>query len=292
MTVHGAAAHTLDRSAAERDVEDTVAVARTKTDTRVLVIQNDSVPVTDSGVLRFLSPSDAPGDAVWGFLGRDAAGAAVLVAAIGRETEPTPGAQRKLRELSADLDAGELETAVVAVSLARWLIDAPFCPACGERCELRQNGWSRRCGGCEREHFPRTDPAVIVTVGSADGEHLLLGANAIWGGSMFSCFAGFVEAGESLEETVHREIQEEAGVRLTDLRYSGSQAWPYPRSLMVGFHATAVETSEARPDGTEIVQVRWFTHAEIDDAIAGRGEVRIPGRGSIAGQLIEAWRKP
>src|SRR5699024_5367722 len=127
--------------------------------------------------------------------------------------------------------------AITGVALGRWLRDARYCPGCGSLTTMAMSGWSKRCDACRREHFPRTDPAVIVAPMSADGERLLLGANAAWRGEMYSCFAGFVEAGESAETTVHRELAEETGVRLTDVRYLESQAWPYPRSLMLGFHA-------------------------------------------------------
>ncbi|WP_223171375.1 NAD(+) diphosphatase [Microbacterium sp. NIBRBAC000506063] len=106
---------------------------------------------------------------------------------------------------------------------------------------------------------------------------------------MFSCFAGFVEAGESLEQSVHREIEEEAGVRLSAVRFFGSQPWPYPRSLMIGFHATATDDDLAHPDGEEIVEVRWFTRAEIASALAGEGPVGLPGPASIARRLIVDW---
>src|SRR5690606_608373 len=107
--------------------------------------------------------------------------------------------------------------------------DAAFCPACGALTMLADAGWSRRCPSCGRQHFPRTDPAVIVAITSpADPDVLLLGSNALWGPERFSCFAGFVEAGESLEAAVSREVAEESGIDVVDVRYRGSQAWPYP----------------------------------------------------------------
>ncbi len=114
---------------------------------------------------------------------------------------------------------------------------------------MRQAGWARHCPVCGREHFPRTDPAVIVAITSAhDPDRLLLGSNALWDANRFSCFAGFVEAGESLEAAVLREVREEAGVDVRDIRYRGSQAWPYPRSLMLGFLATSA-ADDAAPGG-------------------------------------------
>ena len=135
-----------------------------------------------------------------------------------------------------------------------------------------------------------TDPAVIVAITSArDPDLLLLGSNMLWEQARYSCFAGFVEAGESLERAVVREVHEEAGVVVTDVRYRGSQAWPYPRSLMLGFFATAVDDDAARPDGEEIVTLRWFHRDEIGAALAGDSTFLLPGPASIAHHLISDW---
>ncbi|WP_309103212.1 NAD(+) diphosphatase [Microbacterium sp.] len=244
-------------------------------------------PVT----LLLVSPSDID-DATWALLGRDATGAALLLAVPPDADPAEPGPTDTwlgLRDIGGRMDAADGELLVEAIALAGWLRDAPFCPACGGATELRQAGWSRRCLACGKEHFPRTDPAVIVAVESADGERLLLGANANWGGRMYSCFAGFVEAGETLESTVHREIEEEAGVRLAAVRHVSSQAWPYPRSLMIGFRAVVEDESAARADGEEIIDVRWFTRAEIGTALLGDGPVGLPGLASIARALIREW---
>ncbi|MGW9270385.1 NAD(+) diphosphatase [Microbacterium sp. NPDC055599] len=258
---------------------------------RVIVVREGRVRVLDSALVR-VAP-DAVGEATWALLGRDADGAVLLLAAAPPETDALDAAPDEiwlgLRDLGGRIDAGESEVLVGAVALAGWLRDAPFCPTCGGGTELRQAGWSRRCLVCGREHFPRTDPAVIVAVESADGERLLLGANANWGGRMYSCFAGFTEAGESLESTVHREIEEESGVRLSDVRYVSSQAWPFPRSLMVGFRAVVEDEAAARADGEEIIDVRWFTRDEIGSALAGEGPVGLPGPASIARALIVQW---
>lgn len=231
-------------------------------------------------------------------------------------TAPDSPQWRALRAAGGELDAVDAGLLVEAVSLGRWLLDAPFCSTCGTRTVVRAAGWARRCpvseGGCGREHFPRTDPAVIVAVQSTDGERLLLGKNAIWASrNMYSTFAGFVEAGESLESTVAREVLEEAGVAVDDLRYRGSQSWPYPRSLMLGFHATAAAGAVARADGEETVDVRWFSRDELAEALGAQAReaqarasgasgapasvtgdtapFALPGTASIAQRLIVDW---
>lgn len=283
-----------DRAAAERDEVGLLDRARADAATRVITVRGASAAraAGETPRLHALSPAAVPEGAEWGFLGRRVDGAAVLVAAFDSDApEPfiPPGGWAGPRELGADLDASEAQTLVTAVSLGRWLTGHRFCPACGGRAVLRQAGWSRRCESCGREHFPRNDPAAIVAISDPDRRRLLLGANAAWNGRMHSCFAGFVEAGESLETAIHREILEEAGVRVTRLRYMHSQAWPYPHSLMLGFEATAVDPDEARADGIEIVSLRWFTRDEIGAALEGRGEFGVPRRASIAHHLIRGW---
>lgn len=284
----------LDRTAELRDEEGLIDRLRDDPDARVVVVREGRVRLEriaeDAAVVRV--PVDAVGPADWALLGREADGTPLLLAAAPAEPDAIDAAPDEswfgLREAGALLDAREYEVFVTAIALGGWLADARFCPSCGAQLELRQAGWSRWCAGCSREHFPRTDPAVIVAVESPDGERLLLGANATWRGRMYSCFAGFVEAGESLERTVHRELFEEAGVRLSGIRYVASQAWPYPRSLMVGFRAVSVD-EQVRADGEEIIDVRWLTRTEIGSALAGDGPVGLPGEASIARRLIRDW---
>ncbi len=284
----------IDRAADERTTPHLIEDLRADAGTRVLVVHGDRVPVIEGPRLRFVTPAAAAAVDVahWAFLGRDG-GVGVLAAIVSAEAaEPEFGETRwgAVREIGGDLDAVEAGVAVEALSLGRWLLEAPFCPACGTRTDLVQSGWARHCPHCGREHFPRTDPAVIVAVTSADDpDRLLLGSNAAWPAGRYSCFAGFVEAGESLEAAVARELVEEAGVELVDVRYRGSQAWPYPRSLMLGFRATARVDAAARADGEEIVEIRWFSRAEIGDAFAGRGDIGLPGSASIAYRLIRDW---
>lgn len=282
----------LDRAGAERDVDDLLGALRSAADTRVLTVRGDAAPVADERLVLVAVPA-VRAAREWAFLGRASDGAALLLAVVDEEADAGAPAQARwapLRAIGGDLPADEAEILGTAVALAGWLRDAAFCPACGTLTVLRQAGWSRHCPNCGREHFPRTDPAVIVLVASADDpDRVLLGANAAWGGSRYSCFAGFAEAGESLEATVSREVEEESGVRLEAIRYRGSQVWPYPRSLMLGFRARAIRDDEARADGEEIVEVRWFDRAEIGAALRGETTVQLPGAASIAHRLIDEW---
>lgn len=283
----------LDRAAGERLTPGLLDAAKTDAATRVLVIAGDSAPLSAPGALLWRAPSDIPDGAEWAFLGRRDDGTSLLTAVYPRQEDelfPAPAGWAGLRSAGADLSPVDAGAFVAALSLGRWLIDAPFCPACGSLTMLGDAGWSRRCPRCGRQHFPRTDPAVIVAITSAvDPDLLLLGSNALWGADRFSCFAGFVEAGESLESAVRREVAEESGVEVGVVTYRGSQAWPYPRSLMVGFLAASLDDAAARADGEEIAAVRWFTRGEVGRALAGEGDVVLPGRASIAHRLIADW---
>lgn len=285
---------TVDRAGGERDDETLLDRVLSEPSTLVLAIRRDVAPLRD-GRLALISTAQVPAEHVqeWAFMGRTVDGTAVVLAALTDEApaDLVPDADgAPLRAAGGDLPGGEAELLTTAVALAGWLRDAAFCPACGSATQLRHAGWSRHCPVCGREHFPRTDPAVIVLVTSATSDdRILLGANAAWGGDRYSCFAGFAEAGESLEDAVAREVGEEAGVRLRDIAYRGSQAWPYSRSLMLGFRAVVVDDAEAQADGEEIVEVRWFDRDEIGAALRGEGSAMLPGPASIARRLIDDW---
>ncbi|WP_309131653.1 NAD(+) diphosphatase [Brevibacterium sp.] len=195
-----------------------------------------------------------------------------------------------LRELAEALDDVQVSLACELVGLGNWHRTHRFSPRNGNPTVPTYGGWVRRDPEAGSEHFPRTDPAVIVAVVHTDEdgqERLLLGNNAAWEADRFSLLAGFVEPGETLEHAVTREIWEEAQVEVVNPRYLGSQPWPFPCSLMLGFTAEATSLS-TRADQAEIASLRWFTRAELTEAIA-TGAVRAAGTVSIAGQILHSW---
>ncbi len=191
-----------------------------------------------------------------------------------------------LRRLAQGLSALDASFAVHAAALAGWHLRHPRCSVCGELTESVCAGESRRCPSCTAQHFPRTDPAVIMTVLDDTGR-CLLGHNSARPDGWFSTLAGFVEPGESPEQSVVREVHEEVGVCVDRVTYLGSQPWPFPSSLMLGFEAHASSTA-VEVDGEEITAARWFTHDELRQAVTS-GEVGLPTTVSIAGALITHW---
>lgn len=201
-----------------------------------------------------------------------------------------PDAGLSLRELivlAGDRRDGGIAGLVRAVGVLNWHEVHHWCPKCGARTELEDAGWMRRCVLEGSKHFPRVDPAVIMLVEDQEGR-ALLGRQSRWSAGWFSTLAGFVEPGETLEEAVAREAHEEAGVVLTRSRYFGSQPWPFPSSLMVGFRAWTDNCQRARPDGRELVEARWFSRDRLVEDCES-GNVSLPPGTSISRMLIEDW---
>ena len=194
---------------------------------------------------------------------------------------------KTLREVGGNLDADELALGMHAVGLANWHVTHTHCARCGAKTVSDLGGTIRVCPEDSTQHHPRTDPAVIVLVKDKD-DRILLGHQPIWPDKRFSTFAGFVETGESFEECVSREVFEEAGVYLTDINYLTSQPWPFPASIMIAFEAVTHRPEEARPDGTEITEVRWFSRDEMKAAVAAQ-DILLPPTISVARRMIEAW---
>ena len=268
------------------------------------VLLADAPPITaatdaaTAPALRFLPYSALPADALHIYLGRTlddepdlAAGTAVVAVVLddeaGPELEPDValwGSPRTLGHRLGDRDAGLV---IEALGIANWHATHQFSPRTGNPTESVKGGWVRIDSSDGAELYPRTDAAIIVGITDAD-DRLVLGSNALWESNRFSLLAGFVEPGESLEAAVIREVYEETGLRIIDPFYVGSQPWPFPASLMLGFRATLdpAHSDELRPDGTEILDLRWFSR---DELAASLGDVLLPGRTSIARAIIEDW---
>jgi NAD+ diphosphatase len=226
-----------------------------------------------------------PEDAL--FLGEDE-GAALFAVDLGRAA-PSGDRFVEVRTVGAWLPPKEAGWLAYARGLAYWHSGHRFCGACGGRTVSAQGGHIRRCQLCDAQHFPRSDPAVIVLVTHDHpelGERCLLGRSPRFQAGLYSTLAGFVEPGEALEETVRRELFEEAGVEIVELQYRSSQPWPFPASLMLGFKARA-RSDALRIDLDELVDARWFTRSELLDPETR--PVKLPNRDSIARHLIEDW---
>jgi NAD+ diphosphatase len=207
-----------------------------------------------------------------------------------------PSEWADLRTAGVELDALGAGLLTGAVAALNWHATARFCARDGSPTRPHNAGWARVCAAEGHEEYPRTDPAVICLV--HDGaDRVLLARQPVWPPGRFSVLAGFVEAGESLEACVVREIREEVGVDVSEVSYLGSQAWPFPRSLMIGFHALADPAQPVRPADGEIEEARWVTRADLRAAMdtgdwgadPGRTGVLLPGRISIARSMLDAW---
>ncbi|WP_293694305.1 NAD(+) diphosphatase [uncultured Agrococcus sp.] len=205
------------------------------------------------------------------------------VASLGWEGDEAELEWTGLRAVLAEGDEDFTAIATQATALARWHDDNRFSPVDGSDVRPVHAGWALE-DATGRLHFPRTDPAVIVAITTQDDERLLLASNTAWDENRYSLVAGFVDPGESLESAVVREALEEVGLELSQVGYVTSQPWPFPRSLMVGFAATATNPSGVHVDGVEIRDARWFTRAQLCSEV-----VQLPGRESIARKLIERW---
>jgi NAD+ diphosphatase len=322
ITVPGAIAltrHEVERTTHLRTDADWLARAWADPGTQVLVVEDGQVLALagDNALgLVFVSPGQAPagdrfllgvddaGVAYFGVAGSLAAAhgpvaddaaanrpVAAAPAAAGNGQLAGPGHDQGVRRaglreagtLLTDRDAGLLTH---AVALANWHAVAAFCPRCGAPTEPETAGHSRRCTNDRSEHFPRSDPAVIMSV-TDPVDRLLLARNAQWPPGRVSVLAGFVEPGESAEQAVAREVHEETGVVVASVSYAGSQPWPMPHNLMLGFRAQA-EGTAISVDGDEIAEARWYSRDDLRRALE-TGVLRMPPSLSISRWLIETW---
>ena len=197
------------------------------------------------------------------------------------------GQFKDLRAVATTLPAAEAAITATAKGMFEWRRKHRHCAACGEQSEVAEGGWKRVCTSCKAEHFPRTDPVVIM-LATFEGK-CLLGRQAMWPKGMYSALAGFLEPGETMEEACARELMEEAALTATKVHYHSTQPWPYPNSLMIGLIAE-VDSADARPDQTELEAVRWFTREEARQLVNGGYDgCFAPPPLAIAHQLVKSW---
>ncbi len=267
----------LDRAGPHRRDEAWLAARLADPATRVLAASEAGVVVAGERP-RLFAVDELPEGLELVLLGVDGDGHAVFAADPGDEL---PGERRGLRDLAPLLSQAEGGMVAHAAGMLNWHRRHRFCANCGAPTVAREAGYVRVCPVCGSQHHPRTDPVVIMLV--TDGDRALLGRQAQWPTGRYSALAGFVEPGESLEEAVAREVGEEAGVRVADVRYRSSQPWPFPTSLMLGFSAQWAGGEPAVRDD-ELEDVGWFTR----EAIVG-GDVLLPPPTAIARRLIDEW---
>jgi NAD+ diphosphatase len=281
---------TVDRVTHRRTDKDWIDAAWKDPRTRVLVVHDGHALVREDGLV-FVTPEEAPAGTRF-LLGQDSDGVVYFGVSgpLGAPSAPSAAegvrvvSLREVGALLSDRDAGLLTH---AVALANWHDTHVRCPLDGTPTVPDPAGHSTTCPADGTEHFPRTDPAVIMLVTDPE-DRCLLARNAAWPGRRVSILAGFVEPGESAEQAVVREVAEETGITVTNVRYVASQPWPMPRSLMLGFRADAPAGQVITVDREELAEARWWSRDGLLAALRA-GELALPPAVSIARYIIEAW---
>jgi NAD+ diphosphatase len=249
----------LDRNANNRAKSEFIGKRRIDSATHVVQIAGDTVRMENN---RLFTLNDAPEcDAI--YLGEDPKGHAWFARAIEPSESLIP--MRALM-IEGGLTQERLSILAQARSILHWHASHGFCAKCGAKSLMADAGYKRVCPSCKTEHFPRTDPVVIMAV--RHGDQILLGRQASWPPNMFSALAGFMEPGETIEQAVAREVLEEAGITVGSVSYVTTQPWPFPSSLMIGMIAEAI-TTEIKLDPAELEDARWFTRADLEMMLAG-----------------------
>lgn len=275
---------TLSRVADHRNDAEAFAAAMGDWRARLLKLDGYDPEITEDGRLGWTMVTEAPDDAHIVLLGFDEGRPRFAAAPEGVPAPPlrSPALFRALDQL----EAGEAATYAMARSVLDWNARHRFCANCGTLTESFRAGWGRKCGNCATEHFPRVDPVVIM-IAEHDGR-ALLGRQPSWPAGRYSALAGFLEPGESIEEAVAREIQEEAGVSVSGVRYVASQPWPFPSQLMIACIGIA-DDDAITLDDNELETAGWFTRDEVRAALAGDGPFVAPPNYAIAHTLLTRW---
>ena len=287
----------LDRAGDKRNDAAFLAAARSDPRARILPLLKLQPLLTDTGngaptELKFLESAELPaqsaGDQVEVFLGLSGGIAYFARDVSGGEDEFTKlGNFKDARAAAAVLPSEQTAILGQAKALIDWHLRHKYCSRCGAATAMADGGYKRVCASCGAEHFPRTDPAVIMLV--TQGDDCLLAHNKRFAAGFFSALAGFVEPGESIEEAVAREVHEEVGLRVGHVRYMASQPWPFPSSLMIGCFAES-QTRDIKIDGNEIVAAGWFSRDAVKSLLSGeRRDISLPRRDAIAFHLVKAW---
>jgi NAD+ diphosphatase len=286
--------YAVDRDYLAREQPDAIEVLLADPATRLLPMFQSTALLSGPTALALVPVSAVPPAELYVYLGRSVApespepvGTPIVAAVLtdaGHLAEATWGNLRQLGSQLSDRDAGLFTE---ALGIINWHDSHRFSPRTGVPTHAGKAGWVRIDPTTGAEMYPRTDAAIIVGITDAD-DRLLLGSNALWESNRFSLLAGFVEPGESLEAAVIREVFEESGISVVDPVYLGSQPWPFPASLMLGFTATVDPrfVNDLKPDGNEILELRWFSRDELRAALTS---IKLPGRTSIARSIIELW---
>jgi NAD+ diphosphatase len=283
----------LDRAFSLRSSPERIEAAWSRSDTRVVPVWRSKHLVLREDVtsLVLLGPDRLEGYRESRVLLGTGGGVSYFAVELSPDVEPAESlglspmhAVLGLREVAPLVSQAEGALLAYAAGILSWHRRNLFCGVCGSETKSTQGGHVRVCSGegCREQHFPRTDPAVIMLV--TDGERSLLGRQSAWPSRVYSTLAGFVEPGESLEEAVRREVYEETAVEVDEVHYHSSQPWPFPSSLMLGFTARA-RTTDILLSPDELEDARWFTR----DQLRGRKGVELPSTISIARRLIEDW---
>ncbi len=290
----------LDRASELRS--DEAALDRLWNSAKIIRVSNSKL-ATDGKSLQFLSATEVEklitskiftgGDKY--FLGIDTASKVAYFAwdcdEVGLPAgETSTEGLASLRELGATLDEFQLGISMHVIALSNWHRSHPHCSKCGAETKSTLGGSVRVCIKDQSQHHPRTDSAVIVLVKDKD-DRILLGHQPIWPDGRFSTFAGFLEPGETFEQCVEREVFEESGVKVNEIKYLGSQPWPFPASIMIAFSAVVDDPSTAKADGVEITEVRWFSRDDLKSSVAD-GSLLLPPTISVARKMIAMWFGP